>query len=180
MSAISSDGFPGGYETLRTAHAFRLGPPRGFARLLGDTDGRNCLLSEAYGREAASRPFRLPLLPVRPFRLGLCWATVIAREFGWRSAWYPVGAYAFAAGIAIERIAVRRHLALDVAAGALTGVAMTELGYFLADRIYGGRGLSEKYRLSVSPAALQVPAGCAGQGRDAIAVAPGVIFSLEF
>lgn len=107
-------------------------------------------------------------------------ATVIAREFGWRSAWYPVGAYAFAAGIAIERIAVRRHSALDVAAGALTGVAMTELGYFLADRIYGGRGLSEKYRLSVSPAALQVPAGCAGQGRDAIAVAPGVIFSLEF
>ncbi len=69
---------------------------------------------------------------------------------------------------------------MDVAAGALTGVAMTELGYFLADRIYGGRGLSEKYRLSVSPAALQVPAGCAGQGRDAIAVAPGVIFSLEF
>lgn len=55
---------------------------------------------------------------------------------------------------------------------------MTELGYFLADRIYGGRGLSDKYRLSVSPAALAVPAGCAGQ--DALAVAPGVIFSLEF
>ncbi|MDE5905108.1 phosphatase PAP2 family protein [Duncaniella sp.] len=105
-------------------------------------------------------------------------ATVVARELGWRSAWYPVGAYAFAAGIAIERIAVRRHSALDVAAGALTGVAMTELGYFLADRIYGGRGLSDKYRLSVSPAALAVPAGCAGQ--DAFAVAPGVIFSLEF
>ena len=107
-------------------------------------------------------------------------ATVVARELGWRSAWYPVGAYAFAAGIAIERIAVRRHSALDVAAGALTGVAMTELGYFLADRLYGGRGLCEKYRLSVRPAALDVPSGSAGPGVDALALAPGVILSLEF
>ena len=86
------------------------GRSRGFARLLGDTDGRNCLLSEAYGRKRRPDRSDCRSFPSGHSAWAFAGATVIAREFGWRSAWYPVGAYAFAAGIAIERIAVRPPL----------------------------------------------------------------------
>lgn len=107
-------------------------------------------------------------------------ATVVARELGWRSPWYSVGAYAFATGIAIERIAVRRHSAVDVTAGALIGVAMTEAGYFLADRVFGTRGLGESYRLSIQPTALVASGGQEPWHKGRSLLSPGLIVSLEF
>lgn len=107
-------------------------------------------------------------------------ATVVAKELGWRSSWYSVGAYAFATGVAVERIAARRHSALDVAAGALVGVVMTEAGYFIADKIYGDRGFGEKYRLSIRPAALAAPYAVSAGTPDAFAVSPGITVCLKF
>ena len=92
-------------------------------------------------------------------------ATVVAKELGWRSPWYSVGAYAFATGVAVERIA---------------GVVTTEAGYFIADKIYGDRGLGEKYRLSIRPAALAAPYAVSAGAPDAFAVSPGITVCLEF
>ncbi len=75
-------------------------------------------------------------------------ATVVAHELGWRSPWYTVGAYAFATGIAVERVVDRHHFPTDVIAGAGIGIMATEIGYYLGDLIFGNRQLDYRYRRS--------------------------------
>lgn len=66
-------------------------------------------------------------------------ATVTARELGWRSPWYTLGAYAFASGVAMQRVIDRRHLPCDVVAGAGIGILAAQAGYYLGDIISGGK-----------------------------------------
>lgn len=107
-------------------------------------------------------------------------ATVVAKELGWRSPWYAVGAYAFATGVAMERVIDRHHSAIDAVCGAAIGVGMTQLGYLITDRIYGSHGLCERYRLSVQPTAmLDIPAGRFGKN-VVTSLTPGIIVSCEF
>ncbi len=86
-------------------------------------------------------------------------ATITARELGWRSPWYTMGAYSVASAVAMQRVVDRRHLPQDVATGAAIGVLATQAGYYLADLIWGGRQLdnpfggvsdSNEYRFSLS------------------------------
>lgn len=72
-------------------------------------------------------------------------ATMISRELGWRSSWYPFGAYTFATGVAVERVLSKRHFPADVVAGAGIGVLAGELGYLLGDIIFG-KDKIENYR----------------------------------
>ncbi len=69
-------------------------------------------------------------------------ATIMAKELGDQSAWYPVGAYTFATAIALERVIDQHHYPTDIVAGAGLGILATELGYFVGDLIFGERQLS--------------------------------------
>lgn len=75
-------------------------------------------------------------------------ATMMAHELGWRSPWYTVGAYAFATGIALERVFDSHHFPTDVMAGAGIGIMATEIGYYIGDLIFGNRQLDCRYRHS--------------------------------
>lgn len=68
-------------------------------------------------------------------------ATIMARELGWRSPWYTIGAYGFATGVSMERVISDHHFPADVVAGAGIGILATELGYFVTDLIFRERGI---------------------------------------
>lgn len=71
-------------------------------------------------------------------------ATVTARELGWRSPWYTVGAYTLATGIAVERVIDNRHFPTDVVAGAGIGILSAQLGYFIGDLIFRNSQLDDR------------------------------------
>ena len=66
-------------------------------------------------------------------------ATMIARELGWKSPWYTMGAYTIASAVAMQRVADSRHHPADVAAGAGIGILATQLGYYIGDIIFKDR-----------------------------------------
>lgn len=72
-------------------------------------------------------------------------ATMLHKEYGWRSPWFSFGAYTAATATAIGRILNDRHWTSDIICGAIIGTAATHLGYFITDRIFGNRHLSENY-----------------------------------
>ncbi|NPD81784.1 phosphatase PAP2 family protein [Prevotella sp. PINT] len=91
-------------------------------------------------------------------------ATILHKEYGaTRSPWFSLGGYALAAGTSMLRVAHNRHRAGDVAAGAGIGILSVELGYLLADLIYGNRGLNdfeqEKFQKTANPSFLDVQMG---------------------
>lgn len=72
-------------------------------------------------------------------------ATMMHKEYGWKSPWFSFGAYAVAAGTGISRIINDRHYATDVIAGAIIGTAATHLGYFIADKIFRDKYINPSY-----------------------------------
>lgn len=68
-------------------------------------------------------------------------ATMLTKEYGYKSKWVGFGAYTVAAGVGLMRMANNRHWLSDVMVGAGIGVISTELGYFLSDLIFKDRGL---------------------------------------
>lgn len=79
-------------------------------------------------------------------------ATMLHHEYGGRSVWYSVGGYTAAVATGISRILNNRHWISDVVAGAGIGIVSMEIGYWLADEIFGERGRDPRYALSaVSP-----------------------------
>ena len=73
-------------------------------------------------------------------------ATVLHKEYGKLSPWISVAGYGIATFTAVDRVIRHRHKWHDVAIGAAIGVASTELGYYLGDKITG-----ERSRFSVAP-----------------------------
>lgn len=72
-------------------------------------------------------------------------ASILHKEYGWRSPWFSIGGYTVAAATGISRVMNNRHWATDVVAGAAIGILSVQLGYFIADKIFKDRYLSEKY-----------------------------------
>lgn len=68
-------------------------------------------------------------------------ATMFSREYGYRSPWYSIGAYTVATGTGLMRIANNKHWMSDVLVGAGIGIISTELGYYLGDLLFKGKGL---------------------------------------
>ena len=73
-------------------------------------------------------------------------ATMLHKEYGWRSPWFSIGGYTLAAFTGTSRILNNRHWSSDVMAGAVIGIGSVHLGYFLADLIFKDRYLNEDYR----------------------------------
>ena len=72
-------------------------------------------------------------------------ATMLHKEYGWRSPWFSFGAYTAATATAVGRILNDRHWASDLLGGAVIGVVATQLGYFITDKIFKDRFLTDSY-----------------------------------
>lgn len=66
-------------------------------------------------------------------------ARMLDKEYRRVSPWISVAGYAVATVTAVDRVRRNRHRWDDVAAGAVIGVAATEAGYWLGDRLTGER-----------------------------------------
>lgn len=69
-------------------------------------------------------------------------ATMLHKEYGHISPWISVGGYTVATATGLSRILNNKHWASDVLVGAGIGILSTEIGYFLTDLIFKGKGLS--------------------------------------
>lgn len=69
-------------------------------------------------------------------------ATMLHKEYGHISPWISIGGYTVATATGISRILNNKHWVSDVLAGAGIGILTTELGYFLADLIFKGKGIT--------------------------------------
>lgn len=70
-------------------------------------------------------------------------ATMLHKEYGMtRSPWYSIGAYTAATLTGLSRQMNNKHWLSDVLVGAGIGILSTEVGYYLADLIFKGRGIT--------------------------------------
>lgn len=72
-------------------------------------------------------------------------ATMLYKEYGWRSPWFSIGGYTVATISGVSRILNNKHYMSDIAAGAVIGIGSVYLGYFLSDLIFKDRFISEEY-----------------------------------
>ncbi len=70
-------------------------------------------------------------------------AHMLHKEYGDRSIYYSVGGYTFATVTGIFRQLNDRHWISDVLVGAGIGMAVTELAYFINDKIYKDKGIND-------------------------------------
>lgn len=73
-------------------------------------------------------------------------ATMLNKEYGYKSPWIGVGAYSVATATGLMRMANNKHWLSDVLVGAGIGIMATEFGYWLADLICKDKGLNVKNR----------------------------------
>ena len=69
-------------------------------------------------------------------------ASILTREYGHVSPWIPVGSYSVAAASEMARLKHNKHWMHDLYMGAGIGQLSANLGYFLADRIFGADGIN--------------------------------------
>lgn len=72
-------------------------------------------------------------------------ATMLHKEYGWRSPWWSIGGYSVAAFTGISRILNDRHWMSDVVAGAAIGTGSVHLGYWLSDLIFGEKHINQAF-----------------------------------
>lgn len=72
-------------------------------------------------------------------------ATMLHKEYGWRSPWFSIGGYAAATVTGVSRILNNRHWMSDVLLGGAIGIGSVHLGYFLGDLIFRERQLHDGY-----------------------------------
>lgn len=72
-------------------------------------------------------------------------ATMLHKEYGWRSPWWSIGGYSVAAFTGISRILNDRHWMSDVVAGAAIGIGSVHLGYWLSDLIFRNRYINPAF-----------------------------------
>jgi hypothetical protein len=72
-------------------------------------------------------------------------ATMLHKEYGWRSPWFSIGGYTAAAVTGVSRLLNNKHWMTDVVAGAAIGIGSVHLGYFITDKIFNEKGLAASY-----------------------------------
>lgn len=73
-------------------------------------------------------------------------ATLLHKEYGWRSPWFSIGGYTAAAITGVSRLMNNRHWMSDIVAGAAIGIGAVHLGYFITDKIFKGNHLTKGYK----------------------------------
>lgn len=68
-------------------------------------------------------------------------ATMLHKEYGHLSPWVSIAGYSVATITGFSRVFNNRHWLSDIVVGAGVGILSTELGYLIADKILGTRGL---------------------------------------
>lgn len=116
---------------MLTSNAFAI------ALAAGLTEGTKHIVKEPRPDKSDSHSF-----PSGHATLAYVGATVLSREFGHVSPWITVGAYSAATATELLRIRHNAHWLNDIYMGAGIGVVSTNLGYWLADRIYGEDGIN--------------------------------------
>lgn len=76
-------------------------------------------------------------------------ATMLHKEYGWRSPWFSIGAYTVATVTGVSRILNNRHWMSDVVAGAAIGIGSVHLGYFITDKIFKDKHIYDGYEKPV-------------------------------
>lgn len=69
-------------------------------------------------------------------------ATMLHHEYGRLSPWVTIGGYGLATLVAADRVRQNRHYVHDVCAGAVIGVASTELSYFFSNKLFHSNNVS--------------------------------------
>ena len=72
-------------------------------------------------------------------------ATMLYKEYGWKSPWWSIGGYTLAAFTGVSRILNNWHWMSDVAAGAAIGIGSVHLGYYLSELIFKSRYQNPAY-----------------------------------
>ena len=72
-------------------------------------------------------------------------ATMLHKEYGWRSPWFSIGGYTVAAVTGVSRIMNNAHWLSDVMAGAAVGIGSVHLGYYLTDLIFKDKHIYDGY-----------------------------------
>lgn len=83
-------------------------------------------------------------------------ATLLDQEYGQRYPWVAVAGYATASAVGIGRLLNNRHWIGDVVTGAGLGILSGHLGYWMADRLFGGSRRQLRDGRSFSPSTLQL------------------------
>lgn len=68
-------------------------------------------------------------------------ATLLYKEYGFKSVWVGIVAYAAAIITGMTRILNNRHWMIDVIVGAALGILLTEMAYRMVKIIFKDRGL---------------------------------------
>lgn len=72
-------------------------------------------------------------------------ATMLHKEYEWRSPWISIAGYTAATVTGVSRIFNNRHWISDVMAGAAIGIGSVHLGYFITDKIFKDRHISKNF-----------------------------------
>ncbi len=72
-------------------------------------------------------------------------ATMLHKEYGWRSPWISFAGYSIASITGASRIMNHRHWCTDILAGAVIGVGSVELGYLINDAIFKKKNISDAW-----------------------------------
>lgn len=72
-------------------------------------------------------------------------ATMLHKEYGWRSPWFSIGGYTIAAFTGVSRMMNNAHWLSDITIGAAIGIGSVHLGYYLSDLIFKGKYLNPQY-----------------------------------
>ena len=70
-------------------------------------------------------------------------ATMLHKEYGWRSPWISFAGYAAATITGASRIMNNQHWHTDILGGAIIGVGAVELGYLINDAIFKKKNISD-------------------------------------
>lgn len=72
-------------------------------------------------------------------------ATMLHKEYGWRSPWFSIGGYTVATVTGVSRILNNKHWMTDIAAGAAIGIGSVHLAYYLTDLLFKKKGVNSIY-----------------------------------
>ncbi len=88
-------------------------------------------------------------MPSRHTAMAFAAATILDREYGYKSPWISVGGYAAATATQFMRLHNNAHWINDLYIGAGIGVVSTNFAYFITDKILGAAGINTRPKVGL-------------------------------